>query len=256
MLGVLVAEAWPIGSPEPCASPGPIATAMVDLARRLTGAITPDGLGEVADLDGGPAGPAWLLPLALAHPGAIGLPADALELARRAHVASEQVDSCATYVQLATQLLAEQPVPAATATVPGLAVPAEQPLETGHPAPDGLALGRWALTRSAAFGEQMGKLAATSSPPVAAAAGGLLGLRDGLDAIPATWYRHLDLADACLALAQPLHQNGQPDPKPTSPDGQAPRTPTETATSRAPGGDAESHHPPLATTEMAGRGQR
>jgi hypothetical protein len=229
---------------------------MVDLARRLTGAITPDALCEAADLHGGPAGPAWLLPLALAHPGASELPAGAGELASRAHVPSEQVDACAAYVQLAAQLVAEQPVPTAIATVPGLAVPAEQPLETGHPATDGLALGLWALTRSAAFCEQMGKLAATSSPPVAAAAGGLLGLRDGLDAIPATWYRHVDLADACIALARSLHQTRQPAPALTSPDDQHPGTPTsEMPTSGRPSRHAWSHQPPLATTAPPGWGR-
>jgi hypothetical protein len=45
--------------------------------------------------------------------------------------------------------------------------------------------------------------------PVAAAAAGLVGLRDGVDAIPAAWHRQLDLADTCLALAQPLHQAGR-----------------------------------------------
>jgi hypothetical protein len=256
MLGVLVAEAWPIGSPGPFGSAGPIATAMVDLARRLTRAITPRALGEVADLHDGAAGPAWLLPLALAHPEAIELPADALELASRTHVPNHEVNACTAYVHLAAQLVAEQPVPAAIATFPGLAVPAEQPLETGHPARDALALGIWAVAQSAAFGEQMGKLAATSSPSVTAAAGGLLGLRDGLDAIPDTWYRHLDLADACLALAPSLHQTRQPAPALTSPDDQHPGTPTsETPTSGRPGGHAWSRKPPVVTTASPGRGR-
>ncbi|HZA78463.1 MAG TPA: hypothetical protein VE623_18940, partial [Acidimicrobiales bacterium] len=103
----------------------------------------------------------------------------------------------------AAHIVAEQPVAAAITRIAGLAVPAEQPLETGRQAPDGLTLGLWALTRPARFTTLLGMLAATSSPPVVAAAVGLVGLRDGLDAIPAAWYRQLDLTDACLARPAP-----------------------------------------------------
>jgi hypothetical protein len=99
---------------------------------------------------------------------------------------------------------------AAIAHVAGLVDPAEQPLETGRPAADGLTLGLWALTQPASLTELLGKLAATSSRPVVAAAAGLVGLRDGLDAIPAAWYRQLDLTHACIALAQSLQQPRPP----------------------------------------------
>jgi hypothetical protein len=187
MLGVVVAETWPIGSPQAFGPGGPIATAMIDLARSLTGATTRDALDEVADRHG-IAGPAWLLPLALAHSEPRELTADAVELAARAQIPTDEIHVCAAYVELAAQIVAEQPVPAAIAHVAGLVVPAEQPPETGRPAADGLTLGLWALTQPASFGELLGKLAATSSPPVVAAAAGLVGLRDGLDAIPAAWY--------------------------------------------------------------------
>lgn len=110
-------------------------------------------------------------------------------------------------------MVAEQPVAAAIGRVTGRAVPAEQPLETGRSASDGLTLGLWALTQPATFDELLGKLAATSSPPVVAAAAGVVGLRDGLDAIPDEWYHQLDLTDDCLALAKPLLPTASPHPR-------------------------------------------
>jgi hypothetical protein len=210
MLGVLVAETWPIGSTQALGPGGPIANAMVDLARSLTWASTRDAVGEVADRHDGIAGPAWLLPLALTQSESTELAADAVELASRAHVPTDEVHACVAYVELAAQMVAEQPVPAAIAKVAGIAVPDDQPLETGRQTADGLTLGLWALTQQAPFGELLGKLAATSSPPVVAAAAGMVGLRDSFNAIPAAWYRRLDLADACLALAQPLQQTLRP----------------------------------------------
>jgi pyridoxamine 5'-phosphate oxidase family protein len=127
MLGVLVAETWPIGSPQAFGSGGPIATAMVDLARSLTGATTRDALGEVADRHDGIAGPAWLLPLALAHSEPIELAADAAGLAARADVPPNEVHACVAYVELAAHIVAEQPVPAAITRVAGLAVPPRKP---------------------------------------------------------------------------------------------------------------------------------
>lgn len=203
MLGVLVAETWPIGSPQAFGRGGPMATTMIDLARNVTGATTRDAMGEVANRHDSIAGPAWLLPLALTQSEPSGLAADAAELAARATVPTDEIHDCVAYVELAAHIVAEQPVAAAITRIAGLAVPAEQPLETGRQAPDGLTLGLWALTQPASFTKLLGMLAATSSPPVVAAAAGLVGLRDGLDAIPAAWYRQLDLTDACLARPAP-----------------------------------------------------
>lgn len=230
MLGVLVAETWPIGSTPAPRARRPIATAMVDLAHRLTSATTPDAPGEVADAHNGLAGPAWLLPLALMQGSSTRLAPYVVELAARAHVPTDEVSACVAYVELAARIVADQPEPAAIADVTGLSGPAEQPLETGRHATDGLTLGLWALTQPASFAELLGKLAATTSPPVAAAAAGLVGLRDNLDAIPATWYRPLDLSDTCLALAAALQQTPGPQPAPTAPaERRQPDMPTQHA---------------------------
>jgi hypothetical protein len=210
MLGVLVADTWPIGSTQGSGPDAPIAVAMVDLARSLTAPTARDPLGEVAARHDGIAGSAWLLPLSLADHEPSELTADPVGQATRNLVRPDKVDACVAYVKLAAQLAANHPVPAAIAHVAGLTVPTDQPLETGNPAPDGLTLGLWALAQQAQFGELLGKLAATSSRPVIAAAAGLLGLRDGLEAIPTTWYRHLDLTDACLALAPALKRTHPP----------------------------------------------
>ena len=229
MLGVLVAESWPIGSTPASGGRAPIAAAMVDLARSLTRATTPDRLGESADRHHRVAGPAWLLPLALVPGPSTGLAPDIAELVARGHVPTDEVDACVAYVNLAAHIVAHQPVRAAIADVTDLSVPAEQPLETGCHATDGLTLGGWALTQPASFAE-LGKLTATSSPPVAAAAAGLVGLRDNLDAIPATWYRQLDLSDTCLALAPTLQQTPGPQPAPTAPaEPRQPDMPTQHA---------------------------
>jgi hypothetical protein len=218
MLGVLVAESWPIGSTPAPGGRGPIATAMADLARSLTGATTPDAPGEVADRHDRVAGPAWLLPLALDQGASTRLAPDVVELAGRAQVPTDEVDACVAYVELAAHIVADQPVPAALADVAGLSIPADQPLETGRPATDGLALALWALNQPARFAELLGRLALTASPPVAAATAGLVGLRDSLDAIPATWYRQLDLCDTCLALAPALQQAPRPPARAHSAD--------------------------------------
>ncbi|HZA78245.1 MAG TPA: hypothetical protein VE623_17840, partial [Acidimicrobiales bacterium] len=123
-----------------------MATTMIDLARNLTGATTRDAMGEVANRHDSIAGPAWLLPLALTQSEPSGLAADAAELAARATVPTDEIHDCVAYVELAAHIVAEQPVAAAITRIAGLAVPAEQPLETGRQAPDGLTLGLWALT--------------------------------------------------------------------------------------------------------------
>jgi hypothetical protein len=98
--------------------------------------------------------------------------------------------------------VAYHPVPGAITEVTDRAVPTEQPLETGRHACDSLAVGLWALTQPAGFDELLPRLTATSSRPVVAAASGLLGLRDGLAAIPPAWYRHLHLTRECPALVR------------------------------------------------------
>jgi hypothetical protein len=209
MVGVLVADTWPIGASRPIGSGAPIATAMVDLARAVTQPTTPGALGEVADRHDNVAAPAWLLPVAFAQTDRAQLMEHTLELVGRADVPTDDADASVAYVVLAAELVACQPVLASIDEVTDLALPADQPLETGRPASDGLAVGLWALTQSAGFDELLPRLAATSSRPVVAAASGLVALRDGLAAIRPAWYRHLHLTHECLALAQPLQEARQ-----------------------------------------------
>jgi hypothetical protein len=206
MVGVLVAETWPIGSPHPVGCGSPIVAAMFDLARAITQPTPPCAGGEVTDAHGSVAEPAWLLPVAFAHPKTTDLVQHTVALAGRADIPSDETHACVTYVKLAAQLVDYHLVPEAIDKVTDRAVPSEQPLETGRHAADGLAVGLWALTQPTGFDELLPRLTATASRPVVAAASGLVALRDGLAAIPPAWYRHLHLTHECLALAQSLHK--------------------------------------------------
>jgi hypothetical protein len=203
LLAVLVADAWRTGAPPATGGRTPIAAAMLALARTLTRPTTPDGLDGIAHRPGALAGPAWLLPLGLAHPEPTQQAEHTLDLVGTATTSDER-DASTTYVELASRIAAQQTVPTAIADLTDHEIPAEQPLETGHHAADALAVALWALARATPFAEVFPPLAATSSRPVVAAASGLVGLRDGLIAIPRAWYRHLGLTDQCLTAAHAL----------------------------------------------------
>lgn len=80
--------------------------------------------------------------------------------------------------------------------VPGLA---------GEPVTDGLAAALWAVTQHRSVAELLALLSDIATPSVLAAAGSVLGLRDGVDALPATLHaRRPETAARCIDLVPGL----------------------------------------------------
>jgi hypothetical protein len=122
-------------------------------------------------------------------------------------------------VALAAELLAARPVEVAieAATCKPFAMAVDgatrraggtapsRPRLLGIGAVDAVNAGIWALTQPR---YQLATLAASLAhwcePWVAAAAAGLLGLRDGCASVPAQWYRKVRATQECLALAPAL----------------------------------------------------
>jgi hypothetical protein len=206
LLGAVAGEAWrAAGPPTRFASTGSVATAMVELARAY---VARDGDGAPTDVaarhDGDPA-PAWLLVVAIVRPRSRTLSADALQLARAAGVPGHALSHCVSYVELAAELFAGRPAPAAVEAVTGLRTPrAVSPTLCGDPHLDALTTGIWALAQPGRVAEVLPALAAVVPHDVRAAAGGLLGLRDGSNAIPGDWHRDLPEAGSCRTLAADL----------------------------------------------------
>lgn len=210
VLGVVAGEAHALRS-QRCAGPGagPIAEALRDLAHGYD--ARPEGRVpiDVAERCQGTTAPAWLLATAVALPDRCGLVSDTLELATVAGVPRHALPACVAYVELAAGLFAGQPTDAAirscarTLVTPCDVQRATPPL-CGESAVDALAAGLWALVRPRSLGEVMDVLSGLSTPGVAAAVAGLLGLRDGCGALPPAWHRPPSQASESFALAAGL----------------------------------------------------
>jgi hypothetical protein len=188
---------------------GPVAAAMADLAHAYVatrGNVVPV---EVAERHCGVAGPAWLLPVAITRPDVPSLVAETLELAIAAGVGRDFLGHCVAYVELVACVFAGWDLADAFAVVtaatgdplPSLDGP---PVMAGDAVPDALAAGVWALAQRANAAEIVDKLATDTTPSVAAAAAGLLGLRLGVDRLPADWRTRLRDQVECEALAPSL----------------------------------------------------
>lgn len=189
-----------------CEPDGPVTAALVDLchtyvARRGRGVPV-----EVAGRHDGVAGPAWLLAVAIVRSDARELVADTLELATAAGVPAGTLGDYVAYVELAAGLLAGDSTVAAIERVTGGWLPEQQPEPRlcGDTAADALTASLWALVQPGGIADVLPELATLTTPGVGAAAAGLLGLRDGSDAVPVAWQRYLRTTAACLALAPGL----------------------------------------------------
>ena len=223
LLGVAGGEAWrgPPGGFEPG---GPVTAALLDLCRSYTADeddLDAEAPLEVACRHQGVPATGWLLPVAVARGGS-DLVDDTLLLATAAGATPDVLGACLTYVTLAAELLAAQPVKAAVelatckpadvavdeATRPANGTQPTRPRLCGIGPIDAVNAGIWALTQP---GYRLASLAASLAhwcePWVAAAAAGLLGLRDGCAAVPAQWYRLVESAQDCMDLAPVLLRN-------------------------------------------------
>jgi hypothetical protein len=219
LLGVAGGEAWR-GARGGFEIGGPVTAALLDLGRSYISSGS--GLGdppiEVAYRHRGVPASGWLLPVAIAR-GGPGLVDETHMLATAAGATADVLGASVAYVTLAAELYAGRPVEAAIeaathkpAKVAIAAATCE--LIDGQPAGprlcgigaiDAVAAGVWALTQP---GSQLATLSPSLShwcePWIAAAAAGLLGIRDGCASVPAQWHRRVPLAQDCLDLAPEL----------------------------------------------------
>jgi hypothetical protein len=189
-----------------CEPDGPVTAALVDLCHTY---VARRGQGVPVDAalrHDGVAGPAWLLAVAVVRSDPREMVADTLELATAAGVPTSSLGDHVAYVELAAGLLAGDSSVAAIERVTGGWLPTWRPRPPlcGETAADALAASMWALVHPGDIAEVMAGLAPLTTPGVGAAAAGLLGVRDGSDAMPVQWHRHLRAAAACLALAPGL----------------------------------------------------
>jgi hypothetical protein len=185
---------------------GPVTTALLDLCH---GYVARRGYGlpsEVAERASGVAGPGWLLAVAMVRGGERQLVADTLELATIAGVSARSLGDYVAYVELAADLVAGRPPVRWAEAAHGawLSGVGAQPRLCGEAGIDALSAGVWALAQRDRITEVMATLAEVATPSVGAAALGLLGLRDGSEAVPVGWHRRLACTAACLALAPGL----------------------------------------------------
>jgi hypothetical protein len=195
-MGVAGGEAWR-GSRGGFDHGGPVAAAMIDLCQAY---VAQPGGGpplDVAERHEGVPGPGWLLPVGLMEPDAETRQHHTRALAAAAGMGSYTLPACVAYVDLAAHLFAAEDPGKAVRVATG------QPALTHSPAPrllgvgaiDGLAAGVWALGRSGNLAAVLPQLVECGeevvAPWVAAAAAGLLGVRDGCAAVPAQWHRRL-----------------------------------------------------------------
>lgn len=169
---------------------------------------------RVANQHEGVPGPGWLLPVAFVRSDSGGRAREVNELAEAAGMGSYQIPACIAYVELAATLFAGGKSGQETPHVPAQAAPSASrspaPRLLGVGAVDGLAAGSWALRRPGNLAVVIPSLMASSdnlvAPWVAAAAAGLLGVRDGSAAVPPQWHRRLPRRQrqACARLAEAL----------------------------------------------------
>ena len=217
LLGVAGGEAWR-GPPGGFETGGPVTAALLDLCRSYSSPDETHPPVMVALQHQGVPATGWLLPVAVARTGS-GIVDDTITLATTAGATPDVLGACLTYVTLAAELLAAHPVHLAieVATCKPVAVAVDEatrqatgnqptrPRLCGIGPIDAVNAGIWALTQT---GYRLATLAASLAhwcePWVAAAAAGLLGIRDGCAAVPAQWFRLVDAAQDCMDLAPEL----------------------------------------------------
>jgi hypothetical protein len=219
LLGVVGGEAWR-GSRSGFESGGPVSAALVDLARAYVS--DPDGYAptHIANQHEGVPGPGWLLPVAIIRSDPATREREVRELADAAGMGAYQIPACIAYIELAANLfVADQAEPAPVRAVEdGDHALVRAPRLLGIGAADGLAAGSWALARQGDLAQVIPSLVRSGqnlvAPWVAAAAGGLVGVRDGRAAVPGPWHRRLPRRQrqACAQLAQALVELREPSP--------------------------------------------
>jgi hypothetical protein len=191
----------------------PVADALVDVTREYirSGEAVPV---EAAQRHEGATAPGWLLAVAVVRPGRTDLVADTLELATAAGVPRRSLGACVAYIELAAGLFAGMPVESAVQAATGgvvsvdLAAVADPeraaPSLCGDTPADALTAGVWAVLQDAESADVMNVIRRLSTPGVAAAVAGLLGLRDGCGALPLSWHQGSERAAVCNSLAPSL----------------------------------------------------
>lgn len=219
LLGVVGGEAWR-GSRGRFELGGPVAAALVDVSRAYVSNPEAGAPVEVAKQHEGVPGPGWLLPVAFVRSESADREREVSELAETAGMGSYQVPACVAYVELAANLFATGDPGQGSLTAAGHADEPASPRLLGVGAVDGLAAGSWALGRRENLGAVIPTLVESGqnlvAPWVAAAAAGLLGVRDGSEAFPPQWHRRLPRRQrhACSHLAEALvhtHCTSQPE---------------------------------------------
>jgi hypothetical protein len=183
-------------------------TALVELGRSYAQHPSSDTPAAVAIRHAAEPAPAWMLPVAITHTRTASLVGDTLKLAAKANVSGVGLSACVSYIKVATYLLAAYPADEAIELGTGAPAPDHGPLPTitGHDEPDALHVALWALTRPGGMAEVIPAVVAAGPQyaPAAAAAAGLIGLRDGLDGIPPDWHHQMATTERCLSLAYGL----------------------------------------------------
>lgn len=213
LLGVVGSEAWQ-GARGGFEQGGLVTQAMLDLCRSYIQHGRPTPLEVARRYEGVPA-PAWLLPVAIVHHDKRAVLSDALELAITAGVPRSALNPCVAYVELAWELFQGRAVREAVKAATGQHLsPARSgpPMLCGMAPVDGLTAGIWVLGQHGKLCDLATSLADYTEPWVAAAAAGVLGMRDGCVSVPAQWFRSVAGADACVSLAEPLLSARQPEP--------------------------------------------
>lgn len=207
LLGVMAAESrLGTGRPGLAAGERPESVGLIDVAQAfvsLQGQGTPlDVATELRHLDS----PAWLLAVAVVRPLSEDVSRDALRLAHAAGVPGHALPHCLAYVRLAAELLGGVSDTEAIEEVTGQRARSRLVSALtlcGDPHLDALTTSIWALLQRGPFPDVLGALASLAPPAIAAAAGGLLGLRDGASVVPTDWHPYLPAA-GCVALAGEL----------------------------------------------------
>lgn len=210
LLGVVGGEAWR-GSRGGFEQDGPVAAALVDVCRAYTDTPQGESPRVAAARHEGVPGVAWLLPVALIVQDAAEREREVRQLAAAAGVAAYALPACLAYVEVAARLFAATPSGTVVRWAERTAVSARpRPRLCGVGTVDGLTAGTWAVAQPDDLTTVLSRLVEWADEPVApwvaAAAAGLLGLRDGCVAIPAQWHRRLQSRQrsACQEMAQAL----------------------------------------------------
>jgi len=209
LVGVVAAEASTLlGEPKPVGGEtAPVAAAMLDVAEMYAASDGRQVPVDVAARHDGVPGLAWLLPVALVRPDIQRLASDTLELAAAAGVPVHALGACVIFAELSACLLAGWSVPEAVAVTTGIGprYASSSPALAGEPVTDGLVAALWAIDQQRRPDELLASLAEMATPSVQAAAGGVLGIRDGADQLPASWHaRGAETAAKCRELAPRL----------------------------------------------------